>query len=348
MSATGAEQFSIPFLAGLGSGEGGVNRRRKQARLMTRAALFALFLLMLGLTQVVLYIATGPDNYRQGWGTSLFFFIVIALCATGASAGYLCRALAVRGWNEDSYEWLSGSACKELADLCDAHPALGRYRDQVCGLERRFTACEFVAMKEWANNVHTRETQAEGCRRLYKISSMERSMQSGQIFTLPFESEAVIEQQYARRKRIEARTPFVAFFILGTAAFFLVWLLSGLSRDFYDVMGNVFLSALIALVLTFVLTVEESFDRSSEQYAWLPVEDCASLGSLCEENPGLQPYRDQVREAGRRFTQGEADEMRAWVSDEERRMFREAADAKNQEACRKLYGIASSDDGASA
>jgi hypothetical protein len=75
-------------------------------------------------------------------------------------------------------------------------------------------------------------------------------------------------------------------------------------------------------------------------YHWLQSTDCDELADLCEQNPGLVPYRDQVLALGRRFTRGEYEAMSAWVAKQQAKAARAEADARANAGCKRLYGIA--------
>lgn len=75
------------------------------------------------------------------------------------------------------YEWLKPTDCYTLAELCEKHPSLAAYRDQVRALNRRFTYGEFEAMKVWADSRRANANAAkkevinsEACKRLYGIA----------------------------------------------------------------------------------------------------------------------------------------------------------------------------------
>lgn len=77
----------------------------------------------------------------------------------------------------------------------------------------------------------------------------------------------------------------------------------------------------------------------AHQYDWLSRSKCDSLADLCDENPGLVPYRDRVRAEGRRFTRGEYDNMRKWVGQQDVARLKAEHAARERAACQRLYGV---------
>jgi hypothetical protein len=65
--------------------------------------------------------------------------------------------------------------------------------------------------------------------------------------------------------------------------------------------------------------------------AWLEDEDCEELATLCENYPGLMPFRDWVRETGRRFAFEEFEAMQMWADCR-------APSAKHRRGYERLYG----------
>ncbi|MBK3780264.1 hypothetical protein G3A43_08335 [Paraburkholderia aspalathi] len=75
-------------------------------------------------------------------------------------------------------------------------------------------------------------------------------------------------------------------------------------------------------------------------YEWLLSSNCDELAELCERNPGLVPYRDQVRSLNRRFTFGEYTAMKSWVDEQREQAIKADEAARERVACQRLYGIA--------
>jgi hypothetical protein len=76
------------------------------------------------------------------------------------------------------------------------------------------------------------------------------------------------------------------------------------------------------------------------RYEWLDMSDCTELADLCDEHPGLQPFRNRVLEEGRRFTCGEFTAMKAWVEKQKQQAASAREKASANEGCKRLYGLA--------
>ncbi|RQR65492.1 hypothetical protein DIE18_03315 [Burkholderia sp. Bp9125] len=71
------------------------------------------------------------------------------------------------------------------------------------------------------------------------------------------------------------------------------------------------------LWLAFVRPLMALLPLVPEDDTWLDASECRALDELCEQEPGLVPYRDRVRAANRGFTCGESDAMFAWAREQE-------------------------------
>ena len=79
----------------------------------------------------------------------------------------------------------------------------------------------------------------------------------------------------------------------------------------------------------------------AHRYDWLSPSKCDAMADLCDENPGLVPYRDRVRAEGRKFTTGEYDSMRIWVGRQKTDAVYAERVARERAACQRLYGVPS-------
>lgn len=76
------------------------------------------------------------------------------------------------------------------------------------------------------------------------------------------------------------------------------------------------------------------------EFNWLPDASCAGLADLCEQHPALADYRDKVRTAGRKFTNGEYGAIRRWAA-LQAKPAPDTVDAQRlNDGPRRLYGIA--------
>jgi hypothetical protein len=164
---TTQSEFLMPFVQNLD--EEGVVQRRKKASRVTLATMAVIFLGAMALLRFGLFLLDGGPSHDE-MITPTIFMAVIALCVTMLLGPPASRQLAREGWDSDSYAWLAPSKCKELADLCERHEALGAYRNHVCKLGRRFTAGEYAAMRQWAEASVRDAEHADDCRRLYQIA----------------------------------------------------------------------------------------------------------------------------------------------------------------------------------
>ncbi|MEX3983892.1 hypothetical protein AB4Y45_33445 [Paraburkholderia sp. EG287A] len=106
------------------------------------------------------------------------------------------------------------------------------------------------------------------------------------------------------------------------------------------VLAGLLLGTIISMVLLLLLSGSlNETELDPRQFEWLNPSLCASFAEFCEKNPGIQAYRDKVREAGRRFTVEEYSAMQDWVSAKEAAERAATQQVREREGCQKLYGI---------
>ncbi|MEX3983894.1 hypothetical protein AB4Y45_33455 [Paraburkholderia sp. EG287A] len=157
-----------------------------------------------------------------------------------------------------------------------------------------------------------------------------------EVFSMPFLEEADIERRAIRLHMLA----WVLRALLGAGIFGAVF--SGCT--FPNWIGVVVLAACCAgltVISWFFLALGLSLSTRWDwnDYCWLPSRSCDELVSLCDKNPGLLPYRDRVREAGRRFTCGEFYSMRNWTVERTKRREALEQEARERASCQRLYGI---------
>jgi len=159
-------------------------------------------------------------------------------------------------------------------------------------------------------------------------------------FTRPLLSEAEIERRYARIVAVRR----VLWVVLALAV--LAWPLgagehgAGLAIAWATKLG---IWAVPVILLS--SSLQEIEATSTATYHWLPPSYCDDMAALCEKEPSLVAYRDRVRELGRRFTLGEFYAMRKWLAAREQAAWDAEFDAKEREACQRLYGVPSTEAG---
>jgi len=160
-------------------------------------------------------------------------------------------------------------------------------------------------------------------------------------FSMLLRAEADIEQRRTRLVRIH-NTFHAVSAIVGFGA--MQWLFVAFGHG--DLGGRVvfglFMGALTTLVISmlFASYLEET-RLDPRMFDWLPAHKCEAFAEFCEENPGVQAYRDKVRDAARRFTMEEYWSMRSWVSEQRAGEYEAEQTAKERAGCQRLYGIAS-------
>jgi hypothetical protein len=101
------------------------------------------------------------------------------------------------------------------------------------------------------------------------------------------------------------------------------------------------IGAIMAFLAWMVISIAiEDTRLDPERYTWLPTAMCESFAEFCEENDGVQGYRNKVRDAARRFTMEEYSAMKSWVSEQREDGRLAEQRAKERAGCQRLYGIA--------
>jgi hypothetical protein len=177
------------------------------------------------------------------------------------------------------------------------------------------------------------------------LGSVEIMSEMNSEFSMPMLSELQIE----RRQWLHRRVTWALYVLLsaGSGVGYLVSWFKGDDHSWPNAIGIVLAFILTELVI--ILAVSSTRDEGDND--WLPQSSCAWLARLCDANAGLQPYRDRIRQSGRRFTREEAYRMHRWVQEQSYRADEAERAAKDEKACRQLYGIAGnagSTEGASA
>lgn len=170
-------------------------------------------------------------------------------------------------------------------------------------------------------------------------------MQSTAEFSMPLLDEAAINRRRCIGKLVIWALVLACFvgcaYVVGTAVVeakspgsVLQWGLVALATVVASIVATIVYGLLFVKPLVMLLHCDP------DDYMWLDASGCNALAELCEQTPGLVPYRDRVRAANRRFTCCESDAMFVWAREQQYHAY-VAEDAERVRAgCQRLYGIA--------
>jgi hypothetical protein len=147
------------------------------------------------------------------------------------------------------------------------------------------------------------------------------------VFLLPMRSEdEILARHRARVRRVKCNWGYVIGGLLVVAM-----VLLALKTSMSDTVEGV---ALLNILFSSILLGTNWLDAYFfwPETAWVRESDWDELATLCENTPGLIPFRDAIRASGRRFGYEEAEAMVTWAESQPR------GKADPVRAYERLYG----------